>query len=92
MDGARLADATPATLEGLPAGPARLTLGAEGYVSTVVDVDVPKNALGEFAFELERVQGSLTLRLAPADAVATLPDLDSAYEAGDAASVGVAIG
>ena len=82
VDGSTAAARTPATLAGLSAGVARVAVGAEGYRSTAREVVVPKDATGEFAVELEREFGSLTLALTPPDAQATLPDAGLSYEAG----------
>ena len=83
-EGERLADNTPATLEGLPAGPLKLRLGADGYASEEVDAEVPKDALGavQFALEISAALGTLTLSLVPEDATATLPDLRIPYNPG----------
>lgn len=84
LDGERLAQATPATLEGLPAGPLRLRLGAEGYDPMEVDVQVPRGATERVEFRLLRSDafGTLTLVLAPADASVALPDQDLPYSPG----------
>ena len=81
-NGDGLADATPATLRGLPAGPVTLTLGAPGYRSVNVEADVPKDDVRALEFTLERAFGTLVLALSPADAEVSLPDLDLAYEPG----------
>lgn len=81
--GERLADPTPATLEGLPAGPLELILDAPGYVAQSVTVQVPRGDTGEFATSLERAFGTLTLDLSPPDAQATvLGDDGGGYSAG----------
>ena len=81
-DGERLADATPATLGGLPAGPAALTLGAPGHVTADVPVEVPKDGTASVTFDLERAFGTLTLVLSPTDADVALPDTELAYSPG----------
>ncbi len=81
--GERLADATPATVEGLPAGPLELVIDAPGYVSQTVTVQVPRGDTSEFAWSLERAFGTLTLDLSPPDAQATVLGEDGgAYSAG----------
>ena len=82
VDGQTATARTPATLAGLPAGVARVAVGAEGYRPSAREVVVPKDATGEFAVELEREFGSLTLTLTPPNAQATLPDAGLSYEAG----------
>ena len=82
-DGERLAEGTPVTLEGLPAGTLELTLGADEYRSIRVAVDVPKDGVGMLERTLERIPyGTLTLDLEPPDASVTLPDIESAYRPG----------
>ena len=83
-DGERLAEITPATLQGLPAGPLQLRLGLDGYASAEVEAQVPKdgsNAL-QFALEVGIALGTLTLSLAPEGAAVTLPDLETPYSPG----------
>ena len=82
-DGERLAEGTPVTLEGLPAGTVELTLGADEYRSLRVEVDVPKDGVGMLERTLERIPyGTLTLELEPPDATVTLPDVAPAYRSG----------
>ena len=84
QDGERLAEITPATLQGLPAGPLQLRLGLDGYASAEVQAQVPKDGLNalQFALEIGVAQGTLTLSLAPEDASVTLPDLETPYSPG----------
>ena len=81
-NGVRLADATPATLSELPAGPVALKLGASGYVSVDVGAVVPKDEVRALEVTLERALGTLTLALSPPDAEVLLPDLEFPYEPG----------
>ena len=82
-EGARLAESTPVTLEGLPSGLLVLTLGAEGHRPERVEVLVPKGDVVLVEQVLEQVRyGTLTLELQPADAQAVLADHDAPYEAG----------
>ena len=83
-DGKRLAEQTPTTIYGLPAGPLTLTIGAQAHRPLQVNANVPNNGVGTLELTLERsiTYGTLTLELAPDDAEATLPDLGLAYEAG----------
>ena len=83
-DGKRLAEQTPATIRGLPAGPLTLTIGAQEHQPLQVNANVPKNGVETVELALERsiTYGTLTLELTPDDAEATLPDLGLAYEAG----------
>ena len=81
--GKRLAEGTPVTLEGLPAGSLALTLGADEYRSIRVDAKVPKDGVGMLERNLERIRyGTLTLNLEPPDATVTLPDVAPAYRPG----------
>ncbi|MCY4012149.1 MAG: SUMF1/EgtB/PvdO family nonheme iron enzyme [Gammaproteobacteria bacterium] len=82
LAGRRLADATPATIEDLPAGPATVTLGADGHDASDVDVVIPAGGVAELEFALARAFGTLTLALAPVDAEVTLLDADAAYAPG----------
>ena len=83
QDGKRLAEGTPVTLEGLPAGSLALTLGADEYRSIRVDAEVPKDGVGMLERNLERIRyGTLTLNLEPPDATVTLPDVAPAYRPG----------
>ena len=82
-DGERLAESTPVTLEGLPAGTLELTLGADEYRSLLIEVDVPKDGVGMLERTLTRIPyGTLTLELEPPDATVTLPDVAPAYRPG----------
>ena len=82
-DGERLAEGTPVTLEGLPAGTLELTLGADEYRPLRVEVDVPKDGVGMLERTLTRIPyGTLTLELEPPDATVTLPDVAPAYRPG----------
>ena len=82
-DGERLASRTPVTLEGLPAGPLELTLGADEHRTAHVRAEVPKDGLGRLERTLERiVYGTLMLELVPADATVTLLDIGPPYRPG----------
>ena len=83
-DGKRLAEQTPATIRGLPAGPLTLTIGAQAHRPLQVNANVPKNGVETLELTLERsiTYGTLTLELTPDDAEVTLPDLGLAYESG----------
>lgn len=82
-DGARIADRTPVTLENLAAGENYLTLGAYGYRSEVVRVNVPMDGVGVLEHTLQAVpMGTLRLRLEPADAIVSLPDSLPEYRSG----------
>ena len=82
-EGERLAEGTPVTLEGLPAGTLELTLGADEFRSIQVTVNVPKGGVGLLERMLEPIPyGMLTLELEPADATVTLPDIAPAYRPG----------
>ena len=84
LAGERFAEATPANLEGLPAGPIELLLGADGYQQALVQADVPRGSAGTLDFSLEPsiTYGTLTLALTPEDATVTLPDLEVPYSPG----------
>ena len=82
-EGARLAESTPVTLEGLPSGLLVLTLGAEGHQPERVEVLVPKGGVALVEQVLEEMQyGTLTLELEPADAQVVFSDDDAPYRAG----------
>ena len=82
-DGTRLAEGTPVTLDGLPAGPLELTLGAVEHETIRVEVDIPKDGVGALERTLRRIpHGTLTLELEPPDATVTLPDIEPPYRAG----------
>ena len=82
--GERLAERTPATIAGLPAGPLTLTVGADEHRPLQVSANVPGNGVETLELTLERsmTYGTLTLELTPGDAEAALPDIGLAYEAG----------
>ena len=83
VDGTRLAEATPVTLEDLPAGRVEVKLGATEHRPLAVEVEVPHNGLARLERSLERIpHGSLTLELLPPDATVTLPDLGQHYRPG----------
>ena len=82
-EGARLADSTPVTLDGLPSGPLVLTLGAADHHPARVEVEVPKGDVALVERALEKIRyGTLTLELEPSDARVTLADGDGPYRAG----------
>ena len=82
-DGARLAEGTPVTLEGLPAGTVELTLGADEFRAVRVAAEVPRDGVGMLERTLEPIpHGTLTLDLDPPDAAVTLPDIVPAYRPG----------
>ena len=82
-DGERLATGTPTTLEGLPAGPVTLTLGAAEHHTVEAEATVPKDAVARLERRLERIpHGTLTLELVPADATVVLPDAAARYRPG----------
>ena len=83
-DGERLAERTPTTIRGLPAGPLKLTVGAQAHQPLQVSAVVPGNGVGvlELTLTSNVVYGALTLELTPADAAVTLPDLELPYAAG----------
>ena len=81
VDGERLADATPATLE-LPTGSVTLDLGAAGHDPVAVEARVRKGETATVDVALTRRLGALTLTLMPRDADVVLPDADVAYAPG----------
>ena len=83
-DGERLGERTPTTIRGLPAGPLKLTVGADAHQPLQVSANVPENGVEVLELTLisSVVYGTLTLGLTPDDAEVTLPDLELAYEAG----------
>ena len=83
-DGERLAERTPTTIRGLPAGPLNLTVGAQAHRPLRVSANVPKNGIEVLELTLisSVVYGTLTLELNPDDVEVTLPDLELAYEVG----------
>ena len=74
--GDRIAETTPATLEGLPAGPLELTVGAPGFRTETVAAEIPRDRTGELTWALTQAFGTLTLELSPADATAMVLDED----------------
>ena len=83
VDGQRLAERTPVTLEDLPAGTVQLTVGAAEHRPLVVAVDIPRDGLARLEPALEPIPfGSLTLDLEPADATVTLADAELRYRPG----------
>ena len=83
VDGQRLAERTPVTLEDLPAGTVQLTVGATEHRPLTVAVDIPRDGLARLEPALEPIPfGSLTLDLEPADATVTLEDAESRYRPG----------
>ena len=83
VDGQRLAERTPVTLEDLPAGRVQLTLGAAEHRPLTVAVDIPRDGLARLEPALEPIPfGSLTLDLEPADATVTLADAELRYRPG----------
>ena len=82
-EGARLAEGTPVTLEGLPAGILELTLGADEHRTIQVPAEVPRDGVGMLESELEPIPyGTLTLELEPPDATVALPDVRIGYRPG----------
>ena len=83
VDGKRLAERTPVTLEDLPAGTVQLTVRAAEHRPLTVTVDIPRDGLARLEPALEPIPfGSLTLDLEPADANVTLADAESPYRPG----------
>ena len=71
------------TLEGLPAGPVELLLGAVEHRPIQVQVEIPKDGVGQLARTLERIPyGTLTLEVVPSDATVTLPNIAPVYRPG----------
>ena len=82
-DGVRLAESTPVTLDGLPAGAVELALGADAHHTAIMTAEVPRDGLGSLEWTLEPIpHGTLTIKVDPPDAVVTLPDIGPAYEPG----------
>ena len=82
-DGVRLADGTPVTLDGLPAGTVELTLGADAYRSVRVTAEIPRDGVGSLEWILEPIPyGSLTVEVEPTDAIVTSSDIGPVYEPG----------
>ena len=83
VEGKRLAERTPVTLNNLPAGQVKVKLGAPEHRPLAVEVVIPKDGLARLQRRLERIAyGTLTLELEPADATVTLPDLGLRYRSG----------
>ena len=83
VEGKRLAEGTPVTLEDLPAGRVEVKLGAPEHRPLAVEVDIPKDGLARLQRRLESIPyGSLTLKLAPSDARVTLPEVNLRYRPG----------
>ena len=83
VDGQRLAERTPVTLEDLPAGTVQLTVGAAEHRPLTVTVDIPRDGLARLEPALEPISfGSLTLDLEPADATVALADAEPPYRPG----------
>ena len=82
-NGERLASGTPVTLEGLPAGSVELLIGAEEHRPIQVQVDIPKDGVGQLERTLEWIPyGTLTMDVVPSDATVTLPNIASVYSPG----------
>ena len=83
VQGKRLAESTPVTLEDLPAGAVEVKLGAREHRPLSVEIEIPKGGLARLERRLERIPyGSLTLALEPADARVTLPEVNQSYRPG----------
>ena len=83
VEGKRLAERTPVTLEDLPAGRMEVRLGAANHRPMAVEVDIVKDGLARLEQVLERIPyGSLTVNLQPSDASVTFPDLALRYRPG----------
>ena len=83
VEGNRLAERTPVTLEDLPAGRMEVKLGAAHHRPMAVEVDIVKDGLARLEQVLERIpHGSLTVVLEPSDANVTFPDLALRYRPG----------
>ena len=83
-DGERWSELTPTTREELFAGPLTLAIGADGYHARQVAAQVVKGETNTVRVDLQSSieYGRLTLSLAPADAVVTLPDVAETYRPG----------
>ena len=80
LDGERVAQRTPVTLDGLPAGEVRVRLGAPEHAAETVVAWVPMNGVGRLDHRLEPIpHGTLTLELDPADAEVALPGVGQPY-------------
>ena len=84
VDGVRLAETTPATVENLAAGTVAVVVGAEGHRSQSARGDVPPGGTGELSLTLapSEVLATLTLELTPPDAAVELLGHDAPYEPG----------
>ena len=83
VDGRRVAEGTPVTVEDLPAGEVEVELGAPEHRRLAVKVEIPQDGLARLEPRLQRIPyGSLTLDLEPPDATVTLPDLGLGYRPG----------
>ena len=83
VDGKRVPEGTPVTLEDLPAGRAKVRLGAAEHRPMVVEVDIPKDGVTRLERTLQRIPyGSLTLELEPPKATVTLPKVGLRYRPG----------
>ena len=56
VDGKRLAERTPVTLEGLPAGRVKVRLGAPEHRPLALEIEIPKDGLARLERSLERIQ------------------------------------
>ena len=83
VEGKRLAESTPVTLEDLPAGRVEVKLGAPEHRPLSVEIEIPKDGLARLERRLERIPyGSLTLALEPSDARVRLPEVNQSYRPG----------
>ena len=83
VEGKRLAEATPVTLEDLPAGRVEVKLGAPEHRPLSMEVNIPKGGLARLERRLERIPyGSLRLDLEPSDARVRLPEANVRYRPG----------
>ena len=81
-EGRRMAEGLPATLEGLPTGPAVLDAGADGHVPATVTAEVERDATVTVELHLERLLGTLTLVLEPPGADVVLAGVEDPYVQG----------
>ena len=83
VEGKRLAETTPVTLEDLPAGRVEVKLGAPEHRPLSMEVNIPKDGLARLERRLERIPyGSLRLDLEPSDATVRLPEVNVRYRPG----------
>ena len=83
VEGKRLAERTPVTLEDLPAGEVQVRVGAPEHRPMTVKIDIPKGGLARMERRLQPIPyGSLTLELEPTDATVTLPEAGGRYRRG----------